>query len=221
MNKIIKLFTIPLLLNITVTLTAQITIGSTNTPDTAKLLQVESDGGIGLPRVQLVSTTTLQPFIDPGDLTPVLKEEHTGLVVYNLTTTDGFRQGVYVWNGNVWVKAGEAATSVGKRWFYMPAFNLPMGELGNKTYDLYAEYKKQFTQSLNSKYRVSSASVTTVPSPEIGTLYEKGELDYAVVYYDNTVITVTGITAEGVMSYNVLDVDPGPLSFMTVIFVVK
>lgn len=54
-----------------------------------------------------------------------------------------------------------------------------------------------------------------------GTLYEKNELDYAVVYYDSDVITVTGISDQGVMSYEVLDTDPGALSFMTVIFVIK
>lgn len=202
---------------------AQVTIGSTAAPDKAKLLQIESSGGLGLPRVQLVSLTTLQPFIT-GTLSTDDKKAHVGLMAYNIAGT--IAKGVYVWDGDKWTEAGETADSGNsgpdKRWFYMPAFNLPMESTGGKTFDLYAEYQKQFTQSLNTTlYKTSNSSVTTIPAPTIGTLYTAAQLDYVVVNYDPAVVTVTSISTAGVVSYTVLDTDPGPTSFMTVVFVVK
>ncbi|MDH6346135.1 hypothetical protein M2470_001818, partial [Parabacteroides sp. PH5-46] len=143
----------------------------------------------------------------------------------NLTTTSPFKKGIYVWDGEKWTEAAEGADSGsggGKKWFYMPAFNLPMDAKGSKTFDLYAEYQKQFTQSLNTTlYKTSNSSVTTVPAPEIGTLYTRTQLDYVVVNYDASVVTVNSITNQGVMTYNVLDTDPLPTAFMTIVFVVK
>ncbi|MDH6304831.1 hypothetical protein M2459_001567 [Parabacteroides sp. PF5-5] len=183
---------------------AQVTIGSTAAPDKAKLLQIDNSGGLGLPRVQLVNTATLQPFIT-GTPSADDKKAHVGLMVYNLTTTSPFKKGIYVWDGEQWTEAAEGADSGsggGKKWFYMPAFNLPMETTGSKTFDLYAKYQGQF-------------------DAKMGTIYGKKELDYVVVNYDNTVLSVTGITDEGVMSYNVLDTDPSSTAFMTIVFVVK
>lgn len=199
----------------------QVTIGSTDKPDKAKLLHLENTGGLGLPRVQLVDPATLEPFIDSGILTETLKREHTGLMVYNLATIGSFEKGVYVWDGNTWIRAGENTESSSKRWFYMPPFNLPMKQTGNTTFDLYAEYRRQFMQSLNNEYRTSSSNVISIPSPELGTLYGERELDYVVVHYDNTVITVNNISEDGMMFYNVLDTDPGALSYMTIIFIIR
>ncbi|MDH6306866.1 hypothetical protein M2463_003656 [Parabacteroides sp. PH5-13] len=203
---------------------AQVTIGSTDAPDKAKLLQIDNSGGLGLPRVQLANLSTLQPFIT-GTLSADDKKAHTGLMVYNLTTTSPFKKGIYVWDGEKWTEAAEGADSGsggGKKWFYMPAFNLPMDAKGSKTFDLYAEYQKQFTQSLNTTlYKTSNSSVTTVPAPEIGTLYTRTQLDYVVVNYDASVVTVNSITNQGVMTYNVLDTDPSSTAFMTIVFVVK
>ncbi|MDH6317746.1 hypothetical protein M2459_003507, partial [Parabacteroides sp. PF5-5] len=144
----------------------------------------------------------------------------------NLTTTSPFKKGIYVWDGEKWTEAAEGADSGsggGKKWFYMPAFNLPMTSVGTgKTFNLYTEYQKQFTQSLNTTlYKTSNSSVTTVPAPEIGTLYTPTQLDYVVVNYDASVITVNSISPTGLMTYEVLDTDPSPTSFMTIVFVVK
>lgn len=187
-------------------LSAQVMIGSTDAPDKAKLLQLaDGPGGLGLPRVQLVSLTTLQPFI-AGTPNADDAKAHTGLMVYNLTTTGDFKQGIYVWDGAKWTDVAEVAggsESNGKRWFYMPAFNLPMEEEGSgKTFDLYGVYDNQF-------------------DAKMGTKYGKKELDYAVVYYDDTVVKVNSITDEGLMTYEVLDTDPGTTSFMNIVFIVK
>ncbi|MDH6358696.1 hypothetical protein [Parabacteroides sp. PF5-9] len=205
-------------------LSAQITVGSDNLPDKAKLLQIEETGGLGLPRVELVNIKTLEPFISTTstDWTTNLaktKMKHAGLMVYNIKVQPGLRKGIYVWDGEKWTEAG---LSENRRWFYMPPFNLPMDVLENKTFDLYAEYKRQFTKSGNSDFKQSgSTTYTTVPSPKIGQLYAKNQLDYAVVYFDDEVIDVTGIDDDGVMSYKVKDIDPAVTAFMTVVFIIK
>lgn len=215
-------------------LSGQVTIGSGNEADRAKLLHIESHGGLGLPRVQLVSRTTLEPFVATSDTewqnaaASGIKEKHTGLMVYNVyasaaSVTDSdkkFKPGAFVWDGAKWAEAG----SGGKRWFYMPAFNLPLEAVGQTyTFDLYAEYEKQFTRSGNSLFTSNPllSTAATVPSPETGQLYGKRALDYAVVQYDNAIIDVTGIDNDGIMTYEVLDNDPGSTSFMTVVFIIK
>lgn len=99
--------------------TAQVVIGTETPPVKGAILELKTQeagadnvtsvkGGLVLPRVKLVSLTTLQPFIDVNDpdwqqnTTTRVKEKHTGLVVYNLTTTTPFVEGLYVWNGQGW-----------------------------------------------------------------------------------------------------------------------
>lgn len=232
------IFTLLLLLS-AAALQAQVSIGSLENPESGMLLQIKSKevtspstdnttvdangGGILLPRVQLVSKTTLQPFIELSDAEwnssnqARTKMKHAGLMVYNINASAVFRQGTYVWDGEQWEEAGSP-----NKWFYMPPFNLPVDELGPKTFDLYAEYEKQFTESQNGALFISSKTTySTVPSPGNGSLYTESELDYAVVHYDEDVLEVTGIDENGVMSYTVKDIDPASTSFMTIVFIVK
>ncbi|MDH6357554.1 hypothetical protein [Parabacteroides sp. PF5-9] len=178
----------------------QMTIGSHNTPEKANLLQIENRGGLGFSRVKLESLTTLEPFIPLVEQTATIKKNHTGLTVYNLSTTGGFKQGIYTWDGERWTKAKEGG---GNGWFYMPPFDLPLDKKGQTyTYDLYGEYESRF-------------------DIKMGTAYKKNELDYAVIQYNKDIIEVTGIDDSGVMTYTVKDDDPDPTSFMTVIFIPK
>lgn len=178
----------------------QVTIGSHNAPERANLLQIENTGGLMFSRVKLESLTTLEPFIPAAEHTENIKKNHTGLTVYNLAATNGFKQGIYTWDGEKWEKAKEGGEG---GWFYMPPFNLPLNEEGQTyTYDLYAEYVNQFDSKM-------------------GTAYAKNKLDYAVVNYDKNIINVTGINNDGVMTYTVKDNDPGATSFLTVVFVIK
>lgn len=86
-----------------------------------------SSKGFNLPRVRLSVKTSLYPMFlkkpdpndpndpdDPNDpaLGPNaqyesdstnLKAHHTGMMVYNLTTTGKFNEGIYVWDGTQWV----------------------------------------------------------------------------------------------------------------------
>jgi hypothetical protein len=112
---------------------SQVTIGSGEEPGKAALLdlktkvpgtdnvtiEVGKPGGLVLPRVQLVSETTLEPFIDKNSSEWTVsanqnnnKKWHTGMMVYNLKNDGGFTPGIYFWDGAKWVAAKNTATTV-------------------------------------------------------------------------------------------------------------
>lgn len=127
-----------------VSLRSQVTIGSRIEPRRATLLDLKTrqsaegaissvsddenvtsglgDGGLLLPRVKLISISTLEPFIpiDDPDFTANtdnLKERLAGLMVYNITNNgvgSTLYPAVYTWNGAMWVtsQANEAASSI-------------------------------------------------------------------------------------------------------------
>jgi hypothetical protein len=129
-SKTTKLFV--LLLGLcSLTMQAQVTIGSDIAPARAALLDLKArqetgtvssisddknitsglgDGGLLLPRVKLVKITTLEPFISDDDPdftanTNSLKEKLAGLMVYNITNNGvgtTLYPAVYTWNGAVW-----------------------------------------------------------------------------------------------------------------------
>jgi uncharacterized protein (TIGR02145 family) len=110
------------LITLTTSLSAQVTVGSDITPSAATLLDLKSEqtagtltnamdtknitsrtGGLLLPRVKLVATSTLEPFLTDAEAGDSLKLRLAGLMVYNLTfTEDVFTQGVYTWDGTKW-----------------------------------------------------------------------------------------------------------------------
>jgi uncharacterized protein (TIGR02145 family) len=107
-------------------LKAQVTIGLDKEPARAALLEIKTkqppetthsitdsvnvtseEGGLLLPRVKLVSTTTLEPFISTGDNDWItdknsLKAKHAVLMVYNLTNDEPLYPAVYTWDGQKW-----------------------------------------------------------------------------------------------------------------------
>lgn len=215
---------------------AQVTVGSGVAPATGALLEIKSQaadasnvtsttGGLGLPRVSLVSLTTLDPFI--ASATTAVKTNHTGLMVYNLNTTAPFSKGVYVWDGTTWgqVGAGASTVSPAERFFYLPSFNISLAAVGTtvRSVNLYNQYKNQFTKDGNASFvaNPTASALTTVPCKADGTLYAASELNYIVTYYDATIITITGITNAGVMSYTVDSHATTSNSYINVICVIK
>ncbi|WP_128330584.1 hypothetical protein [Apibacter sp. HY039] len=209
-------------------LNAQVTIGHGSAPGRGAILEIKTQsasspisvtdnanitstqGGLGLPRVKLLSKNSLQPFI-----TSATAEEnitHAGLTVYNINNTNGFGLGVYVWNGSEWEGMSSAVPN-DKIWFYMPSFNLSLSGTTTTTFDLYSEYKKQFTQAGNAQYIASGS--TSIP------VYNSNELEYIVTYYDNTVVTINSITASGIMTYTPTGTAPTAYSLINIVFVVK
>lgn len=190
------------------TATAQVTIGSGVEPDTGALLDLKqnADGsslkGLLLPRVTLTRTG------DPGPLPAHV----AGMTVYNTATANDVTPGRYYNDGTRWVRL-----SAGPDFFYLPSFNLDVSSLDTKTVDLYTDvYRRQFVRAGNANFVSSDTSLAQV-SP----IYEATRYDYIVTDYDNTVITVNGISAAGVMTYTVLDTNPPATSHINIVMTLK
>jgi len=228
----------------------QVTIGHLDEPMEAALLDLRTQdannpgsvtdannitsfkGGLELPRVMLKNRRTLEPFITATESNTnagKLKEKHAGLMVYNInvspdTETDPdkiFRQGLYSWDGKYWLPAYQ-----GKKFYPCPAFNLPLPFISRSTdsdftYDLYAEYKKQFVKTGNSHFASNNSAIENISPSNLNRLYKPTELDYVVTYYDESVLEVTQIDTDGIMSYRVLNHNPNPDAFLNIIFVIK
>jgi len=244
----IKIIMVTCLLSMTILtnyVQAQVTIGSGIPPVKAALLDIKTQqadadnitsnaGGLGLPRVQLVNKYTLEPFIKATDpewdtgAQEATKKGHAGLMVYNLKTdsssgTDqNFSEGIYVWNGTQWNFINESS---GQRYFFIPSFNISLagkkaGDTGIPV-DLYKEYKKQFTQPGNTTFVSSNTLLTQVPSPGFDKLYEAGELDYVITYYDTNIMEDVTVSAAGILNYKIKSTETTPASFINVVFVIK
>lgn len=217
----------------------QVTVGAEIDPVKAALLEIKTQapdannvtstkGGLGLPRVELVETETLQPFIETTDTEwnptnqAATKTVHAGLVVYNLTENAAFTKGVYVWNGSRWQHLKSGAGKA-EQYFYIPSFNIPLIDVGlTSEIDLYAEYVRQFTNdSYNPTFVSSNSAITKIPSKSANTLYAVGELDYVVTYYDADIIENVNVSAAGKLSYRVKSQITSNKSFLNVVFVIK
>ena len=124
---LLKKLTISLLLANSISLNAQVTIGSSLPPAKGALLDIKTQtpceanltstrGGVLITRVRLVNPTELSPFVantDP-DLAQ-LKISHVGLLVYNLTENDLFSPGLHIWNGERWVGEQRAQVTANAR----------------------------------------------------------------------------------------------------------
>lgn len=194
-------------------------------------------GGLGSPRVHLVDKTNLGPFIPIGDsdwvnaTTSKVKEKHIGLMVYNIYTSPNtetnrnkiFRQGVYTWNGEQWELAFQSSKT---KFFPCPPFNLPLPAISQAgdpdlAFDLYAVYEQRFTKIGNSLFSSNNTSLNVIPDRTSDKLYLKNELDYVVVHYDESILSINSIDTDGVMKYRVKAVNPKPSAFINILFVIK
>lgn len=195
-------------------------------------------GGLGLPCVSLVDKTTLEPFISIGDVDWAnasinkIKDKHIGLMVYNTYTSSDievdrnkiFRQGIYTWNGEEWSLAFKNSPQIS--FFPCPPFNLPLPAISEAndpdlSFDLYAVYQQRFTKSGNNLFTSSNTALDMIPAKSSDKLYSKTELDYVVVHYDESVLTISGIDPDGVMKYRVKSVNPKPTSFINILFIIR
>jgi len=126
MKKIILLTSIIAILS-TLTLKAQVTIGTQEAPVPGALLQLKSivdatsngdvnaTKGLNFPRVALVKHDQLQPMYSASvasNLAPEVKLAHKGLVVYNLTddSNENLSVGLNYWDGEQWNSLEQKAT---------------------------------------------------------------------------------------------------------------
>ncbi len=196
-------------------LSAQVTIGSGIEPNQGALLDLKekdpvdptidnstANKGLGLPRVNLTSLTTL------SDISEAVGKEvqHTGLMVYNINTVvaSNISPGIYIWDGTQWVK-GCTGTSSCNEFYYMPSFNLPLSAAGTQYYPIYMEYQTQFTK----------AGLPVYPADKI---------EFRVTHNDPALITDISFPAEygnEYMKYDVVSTTAPVGSFTNIIIVVK
>ncbi|MDR1499390.1 MAG: hypothetical protein LBI58_00225 [Tannerellaceae bacterium] len=216
--------------------TGQVTIGADLEPLSGVLLDIKTHaangsnettsgttgGGLGLPRVSLTDVNSLAPFLPSADASA--KTARTGLTVYNLAITNGFKKGIYVWDGAKWTAAGGGG---GGKYFYLPACVVPItASPVTQTFNLHTAYSGQFGGT-NGLFASSNAGLTSVPAPN-DVLYTANQLDYVLTYYDTDVIYNGGsyaapsIDANGVLTYSVKDVSAiSTKTFFTVVLVVN
>lgn len=239
-----QILLIPLLLFgltiFTTELYGQVTIGSGKPPVTGALLDLkefdltdpDSENGttafmgFNLPRVRLVDPDKLLPMFERmKDVDTYRKHgadysktdedaKHVGLIVYNLTedSDKGFIEGVYYWNGQKWIiSTGPDPES---KFFYMPSFILDTStpHSSNKKVNLYEAYQKQFTGIPTN--RRNPTSKQNIP------IYSSQQLDYYITGFDDSVLSIQGITDEGVLTYQVKTATTG-ITYINVVFVIK
>ncbi|WP_163356976.1 hypothetical protein [Dysgonomonas sp. 25] len=85
---------------------AQVTIGSGDTPLPGAILDLKESGtttkGLGLPRVALSAVDKLKMGTAPEITNATEKQDHIGLVVYNIQQTGDLCKGMHVWTGDKW-----------------------------------------------------------------------------------------------------------------------
>lgn len=184
-----------LLVCLSVTSHAQVTIGSGEEPNMNAILDLKetaggsSTKGLLLPRVTLSSTTLFSP----------LSAHVAGMTVYNTATTGDVTPGYYINDGTRWVR------SSGKNQFYMPSIILPTdpATLPNSNYtysgstftvNLYNLYSEQYGLSSSATSRKSSGA----PALKI---FNANQLDYYIIYFDNSVFSNVTISTTGVLTY--------------------
>ena len=228
-----------LLFCVTTAVKAQVTIGMEYTNERAALLDLKSQkassdnttttvGGLLLPRVNLVDLHTLEPFINTNDAQwtdagkkSELMQEHIGLEVYNLSSTTAFQPGAYVWNGTQWEKVMKELIirEPNRIVFPLPAFNLPLIDPYNaSTRRLSVDLYQVYVKNMHANY-----FITTIPNKGAflsSNTYLRNELDYVVTHYDPNIITIHGISDEGVMEYTVHNINPDSSSFLNIYLVV-
>lgn len=110
-----------ILLAISTSIFAQVTIGSNNSPNLGALLDLKEENnptggataskGLGMPRVKLLSLTITNPLtgvastIDGAPTNELWNEdEHIGLMVYHIDDCTLNGKGLYAWTGDTWTK---------------------------------------------------------------------------------------------------------------------
>lgn len=203
----------------TISLHAQVTIGSGESPHKDALLDLKennlgtSSKGLLLPRVTLSSTTSPDP----------LSNHIEGMAVYNTVTTSDVVPGYYYNDGSKWIRLLEGDSQAMPKFFYMPSIVLPTDASDSSydssteefTVDLYTLYADQFGLS-------DSSSSTKNPAASSLPVVEKTALDYFITYYDNSVFTDVTLSDAGVLKYKLFsEITLSEKTFMNIVFRVK
>ena len=179
---------------------AQVTIGNNEEPAQGSLLHLKqfdngtSSKGLILPRVALTNKSELYPMflnksgeetLDYKNNKEIMKENHTGLIVFNTNEQESICAGVYVWNKQEWIRVGKknlkTVQDIDGNLYPIHTFgtagtwmleNLRVKHMPDGT----ALNKGVITSISDKKYEYPGTSVTTAPDifdqhPEYGLLY--------------------------------------------------
>jgi len=197
---------------------SQVTIGSLSNPNST--LEVVGQGNeTAIPDGLIIPRLTGDQLAAKND---AYGDEQNSAIVYvsqAATSPDGktinvIEPGFYYYDAVLqrWMRF-----ATGKSFFYLPSFNLNVSVSGVTTLDIYNDvYKAQFDKSANTLFVSSDPSLTKVPG-----MYKADELIWVVTAYDHEILSVTGISAEGVMEYDVFNSDPEPSAFINIIAIPK
>ncbi len=108
----------------------------------------------------------------------------------------------------------ELNTAKNTRWFYPPAITIDASALvTGETIDVYQEYVNQFTNiPINQRSPGAPASLP---------VYNRGELHYMLVYYDSAVMNNVTIDANGVLTYDIINVPFDNYVIVNVVFYIR
>jgi len=196
---------------ISLTMHAQVTIGSGEPPHEKALLDLKehADGtaskGLILPRVSLLSAIDYFGISDHAE----------GTVVYNTNTSESsvlvenrVSAGFYYNNGSRWEKLYLGYTN----WFYMPSVVFDTSSTGlQPTKNLYQLYLDQF-KTPKHKSPGAPSSIPYLPLPT--------DLYYYITEYDEDVFEIDSLTDQGVLTYRVKQA-ASAYSLIDIVFVLK
>jgi len=161
-----------------------------------------------------------EQFVD-SVMAKVIIEGETGIIVEGSGTRhitvklpEGLNRGdLLVWDSTEWQPKTPAPV-----WFYMPSIVIDVSQNRTDTIiNLYDEYLRQFLVSAPQSRIVGSG-------PPLNTavrVYERDQLHFYVIGYDNTVFTIHEITEEGEMRFDINAANVSEETFMNIIFVVR
>lgn len=192
---------------------------------TANVVNATSDNLISYDAGAFLNATTLQG----AQKTTVVESGDEKYATVSPNTPQGSNETTYT----VTVKAAP-------RFFYMPAvvFNTDNQTTGSTTLtrDLYQLYANQFNGTdhhiVQGANTAGTAAVETVhytggvvssanaTNPLSSYLFTRGELEYHITYYDQTVFEIVGITEDGELQYKIIG-EATPMSYMNIVFVIK
>jgi len=191
---------------------SQVTIGSTDVPEPGAVLELKSSSLGFLPtRVNLVKLSLPDP----------LPAHTEGMLVYNMKVSeaDTLQAGFYYNTGERWIHLS-TTPSFSKSWFYMPSIVFdtstvtPEGK--NVVVDLYGEFKKQLNDDTNTGVVASAGA----PNRALSTIPLSTDIHYYVTAYDPLVFEIDEISADGKMTYRILDI-ASDSTYINIVFVEK
>lgn len=215
---IFRMFFTVLMIVTTVTVKAQVTIGSDLTPEKAALLDIKTkvganggvtttQGGLLLPRVILNAEDNL-PF-DGMSNSSSEKLNHRGLLVYNIGGSSALDEGIYVWDGKKWQTPGFYARSA---FFYMPSIELNAKTTGQKTHNLHTSFLEQFSNP-KAKSQDNAPDLAYDTNPQ--------NYYYYITGYDNSVFSSVSVNEYGILTYTVSTPPTDNFAYMNIIMVPK